>query len=486
MDSCGHPVQGLLAEFASFRGVVAGAGDMASSEDFATHLDGLDDLREHRNAFHFPKRSVVCGMAPTIGESDDFVYMCGNSLGLQHRGVEAALGQELAKWRDQAVEGHFMQPNPWFEVDNVLLKDMAHVVGAKESEVVLMNTLTCNLHLLLSAFYKPSGKRTKLAAENFPFPSDTHAFVSQVQLHGLDPAEHYVNIGAGDSDSPAAIPTQRFLDFIEQSGDEVAVLMIGAIHFLSGQFFDIERITAAAHAKGILVGVDAAHAVGNVPLQFHDWDVDFACWCTYKYLNGGPGNIGGAFVHDRLAPVNEDGVVAGDNVTPLKGWWGHARTNRFALHRSFQSAGGAAGFQLSNPSVVGMMSLAPSLRLFGQISMPRLRAKSLRLTAYMEYLILAKLADKIEVITPSDPERRGAQLSIRILPGKLRSTDVQTESYQCGNDLGNDADKAQKQLLYSGVMCDNRPPDILRLAPTPTYNSFADVFTLVRRLEALF
>lgn len=475
-------MEAIKAEYVAF----GGEGALADSAEFAKSLDANDELREYRSQFHFPKISAVCGPS-TEGttSNDDFLYLCGNSLGLQHHGVEAALGQELKKWRDQAVEGHFLQPNPWFEVDNVLLKDMAHIVGAKETEVVLMNTLTCNLHLLLSAFYKPAGKRTKLVAENFPFPSDTHAFVSQVQLHGLDPAIHYVNIGAGDSETPAEIPTEKFLEFIEKNGDEVAILMIGAIHFLSGQFFDIEKIVKAAHDKGIIVGVDAAHAVGNVPMQFHDWNVDFACWCTYKYLNGGPGNIGGAFVHERLAPTTTAGV-SGSEITPLKGWWGHARTNRFALHRSFESAGGAAGFQLSNPSIVGMMSLSPSLRLFGEISMPRLRHKSLRLTAYLEFLLLAKLADKIAVITPSDPERRGAQLSVRILPGKLRTTTVQTNSYQCGNDLGNDADKAQKQLLYSGVMCDNRPPDILRLAPTPTYNSFEDVFTIVKKLEALF
>eukprot|EP00758_Cryptobia_borreli_P001966 Tbor_TRINITY_DN2674_c0_g1::TRINITY_DN2674_c0_g1_i1::g.17946::m.17946/K01556/KYNU, kynU; kynureninase len=485
--ACVHPIESIKEDFVVFsssktRDPVA---SIEESRDFSKYLDECDPLHGYRKLFHFPKMKAVLG--GDHNDDEEYNYLCGNSLGLQHVGVSASIEQELTKWRDQAVEGHFLDPNPWFEIDSTLVKDMAHIVGAQESEVVIMNTLTCNLHLLLAAFYKPSGKRTKLVAENFPFPSDTHAFVSQVKFYGLDPEEHYINVGTkpGEEPSPTEISTDSFLKLIEDKGDEIAVIVIGAVHFLTGQFFDIHTITKAAHNKGIIVGVDAAHAVGNVPLRLHDWGVDFACWCTYKYLNGGPGNIGGAFVHDKHAPSipDESNQCPVDN---LRGWWGHSRSNRFALHRKFESAGGAASFQLSNPSVLCMMSLAPSVRLFGEITMPKLRVKSLRLTAYLEYLLIHILKGKIEIITPREPAHRGAQLSIRILPNCIKHNNIETEAYKCGNDLNNDSVIIQKQLLHVGIMCDNRPPDILRVAPTPTYNSFHDVYDFVKKLEGLF
>jgi len=307
----------------------ANASSDISSAAFATHLDTIDPLKSFRSEFYFPSKLGAhhekedSRLPSCLGGSDgsSVRYFCGNSLGLQHRDVEVSIMQEVQKWRSQAVEGHFHEPNPWFEVDEILRSDMASIVGGQRDEVVIMNSLTANLHLLLSAFYKPQGVRTKLLSEAFPFPSDTHAFVSQVRSHGLDPDVHYVTIGS--LEGPGVINTETFLRAIEVHGDEAAVLVLGAIHFLTGQCFDMMRIVDAAHKKGILVGIDAAHAVGNVPLHFHDWNVDFACWCTYKYLNGGPGNIGGLFVHARHDKSSAPSAGLADAAAPLRGWWGH-------------------------------------------------------------------------------------------------------------------------------------------------------------------
>ena len=458
----------------------ATTASLAFSE-MAAALDLVDHLSTYRSQFHFP----VNEHSQQEEGKKTFKYFCGNSLGLQHQGVEDALRGECKKWRDQAVEGHFLQPNPWFEVDEVLRDDMSQVVGAKRSEVVILNSLTVNLHLLLSAFYRPTPTRNKILAERFPFPSDTHAFISQIRQHGFDPDTCFVTAG-GDSSTDTElreIPTTDFLKLIEEHGDSAAVLVIGAVHFLTGQFFDIEAITRAAHAKGILVGVDCAHGVGNVELRLHDWNVDFACWCTYKYLNGGPGNIAGLYVHEKHTPDPS----TGGGVHQLRGWWGHERKTRFSLHREFDASPGAAVFQLSNPCVMALASLQPSLRLCASIGMSALRQKSLLLTGYLELLIDRLVGPaNVDVVTPRDPERRGCQLSIRIKPNRLAVTQSLLTSYECGTNLNNDADLAQRLLLERGVMCDNRPPNILRLAPVPTYNSFVDVFELVKILSGLF
>lgn len=456
------------------------------NREFAQRLDENDSLAIHRQEFYFPGKGHVTSLGAT--HSDSFRYFCGNSLGLQHRDVGQEVQAEVHKWRTQGVEGHFQQPNPWFEIDDILRGDMAQIVGALPSEVVIMNSLTANLHLLLTAFYRPEGQRCKIMSEIHPFPSDTHAFVSQVINRNLDPEEAYITVPrASASTTPTVIDTEVFLQAIEEHGDTVAVIILGAVHFLTGQFMDIARITRAAHEKGILVGVDAAHAVGNVPLQLHDWGVDFACWCTYKYLNGGPGNIAGLFVHDRHTNHKESvGVAHSGPVAPLRGWWGHQRTNRFALHRTFDASEGAAAFQLSNPCVLSIMSLAPSLRLAAKIGMPALRRKSLLLTKYLEELIERRLGGAVTVVTPVDPNFRGCQLSIRIKPDTLKVSEASREAYACGNNSNNDADLAQRVLLDRGVVVDNRPPDILRLAPVPTYNSFEDVWVLVDVLQSMF
>ena len=469
----------------------------------AQELDRADPLASKRADFHFPKPSVVHPQHATAATAaaDRYIYLCGHSLGLQHVDVEAALQQELAKWRDQAVEGHFLQPNPWFEVDDILRDDMAALVGARASETVVMNSLTANLHLLLARFYQPEGKRNKILCEKFPFPSDMHALVSVVRNRGLTP-DHVVEVseaseeGGGASASAAAsttsgnnndfvLATETVLKAIQTHGDTAAVLLFSAVHFLSGQYFDIERITAAAHERGILVGIDCAHGAGNVAMRLHDWGVDFACWCSYKYLNGGPGNIAGLFVHDRHRS---------DDPRALHGWWGHARSNRFSLHKGFDACPGAASMQLSNPSVVGLMSLAPSIRCMAGVGIDALRAKSVALTGYLEDLLshFALVPRALVQLTPTDPARRGAMLTFAIQPGAINKALAAEDaaaggaSYENGTDLGNDADLLQRLLLRRGVMCDNRPPNIVRITAVPLYNSFEDVWRLVDILRTLF
>ena len=445
-----------------------GVGDLygeAAHEAF----DEADPLKDLRKEYHFPQ----IGEDQSASQENPVAYMTGNSLGLQHIGVAGALQQEVEKWRTQAVEGHFLQPNPWFEIDEVLRADMASVVGADRDEVVLMNTLTANLHLLLAAFYRPSGSRVKVIVEANPFPSDMYAVRSHMTFRGVDPEAHMVFVDN--------LTTEGFLAALDQHGDSVALVLLGAVHFLTGTYFDCEKITAACRTQGVTVGLDCAHAVGNVELKLHDWGIDFACWCTYKYLNGGPGNIAGAFVHSQHTTGD-----ATKDPQPLKGWWGHTRTSRFALKTGFDGSPGAAAFQLSNPCVMSLVSLAPSLQMFGRIGMRSLREKSLKLTAYLECLLRKHLSHAVVMLTPPEPERRGCQISIRVLAGKIRAEykgQGDGQSYQCGNDLKNDADALQFLLKSKGVVCDNRPPDILRIAAVPMYNTFKDVARVVQGLR---
>ena len=444
------------------------------SSSFALAMDTTDPLRQYRGEFAFPTDTAT---------GKPYVYFCGNSLGLQHKDVEAAVLAETKKWREQAVEGHFRQPNPWFEIDDVLTEDMASIVGALPTEVAVMSSLTVNLHLLLSAFYQPREGKSKILCEVNPFPSDTHALVSQIRLHGFDPDTDFLDVAPDPKDGDV-IDTQRFLDVIEEHHASIALVLIAGVHFLTGQCFDIATIAKAAHAKGIPIGVDLAHAVGNVPLALHDWGVDFACWCTYKYLNGGPGNIGGLFVHQ----AHTEGSTSAVGISPrtLHGWWGHSRSNRFRLGKEFEPSAGASRFQLSNPCVLSIMSLVPSVRLAAKIGMQNLRDKSLLLTGYLEILLTERLDHALQIVTPRQERSRGAQLSVRILPEKVKSKWSDSTHYENGTDVDSDAAVVQRQLCDLGIICDNRPPDFLRLAPVPTYNSFEDVYKLVQTLETLF
>eukprot|EP01059_Diplonema_ambulator_P000200 TRINITY_DN10172_c0_g1_i1.p1 TRINITY_DN10172_c0_g1~~TRINITY_DN10172_c0_g1_i1.p1 ORF type:complete len:456 (+),score=131.55 TRINITY_DN10172_c0_g1_i1:55-1422(+) len=450
-----HPSETLKAKAAE---IGCGITDKALAEK----MDDEDPLKGYRDEFRIPKKN-----------GKDIVYLCGNSLGLQHKGVKDSVVEHLDKWGEQAVEGHFKQPCPWFEIDDIVRGAMATVVGAKREEVVVMNTLTVNLHLLLAAFYNPQGARRKILIEKNPFPSDMYAIRSQIRLKGCDPDEDLLEVGSDDE--VRCFPEQKILDIIEARGDEIAVVMFAGVHFLTGQFFNLEAITKAAKKKGCVVGFDLAHAVGNCPLYLHDWGVDFACWCTYKYINAGPGNIGGAFVHES---------VDTNKLTRLEGWWGHKRETRFKLKHDFDGTDGVASFQLSNPGVVNMASIKPCLDLFEKIGMGPLRAKSLLLTGYLEMLLKELLPDSIEILTPSDIDRRGCQLSVRV-KSDLVSDRTSAAEYECGTNTNNKASILQAQMEEAGITCDNRPPDILRLPPVPLYNTFHDVYTLVTTLKAL-
>eukprot|EP01012_Entosiphon_sulcatum_P010972 TRINITY_DN16571_c0_g1_i1.p1 TRINITY_DN16571_c0_g1~~TRINITY_DN16571_c0_g1_i1.p1 ORF type:complete len:482 (-),score=110.42 TRINITY_DN16571_c0_g1_i1:105-1496(-) len=454
---------------------------MAASTDqpkhaaqYAAALDAQDELREYRSQFHIPTR-----VDNETGKAEACLYFVGNSLGLQHRDVEASVLRELAKWRDDAVEGHFSGSNPWFEIDDLLRSDMAKVVGAHHDEVVLMNTLTMNLHLLFVPFYRPTPQRHRILIEQNPFPSDMYAVRSQIRLHGFDPDESLIEVAPREGES--CIHPDDIIGAINEYGDSLALVFLAGVQFITGQLFDLAGITKAAHARGAMVGFDLAHAVGNVPLNLHDWDVDFACWCTYKYLNGGPGNIGGAFVHSKhdLAERHK-----------FEGWWGHRRSNRFALKKDFEPSPGAAALQLSNPVVLGCVSLQPSLRLFGEIGMDRLRQKSLRLTGYLEELLVEQVAGDVEIITPRDKDRRGSQLSLRLLRSPPQDELLQVlqrmNVYQSGTEGGGlFATVVERRLHQRGIFVDKRPPDVIRVAPVPLYNSFEDVRRFVLALRDL-
>ncbi|ORC92827.1 kynureninase [Trypanosoma theileri] len=445
-----------------------------TENDFAEYMDRNDPLQEHRHSYYIPKQR----------DGSDYVYICSNALGLQHRDVESGVGGALKKWRELGVLGEYRHPNPWVELDSLGRKEMASIVGAQESEVVSMNSQGVNLHLMLMAFYKPKGKRRKIVVENHSFPSNTHALTSQLEARGMNVAEDLLFVGAPGHEmwesTPVPIPTEQFISILEKRGEEIAVLLVSAVHFITGQLVDIPALVRAAHARGVIIGVDCAHAAGNVPLRLHEWDVDFAYWSTCMYLNSGPGNLGGAFVHSKH-------TLAGNELKGLRGWWGHDRRLRKSLHRTFEPAEGAAGFQISNVPVLGMMALLPSLRLMAAIGMGPLREKSMLLTAYLELLLGELLPPAVvEVITPVDPNQRGAQLSIRILPHKLASGITAQESYDCGAVGDSDAEIMERQLADKGVLVNHQPPDMLLLAPVPLYNSFMDVLLTVRAIAECF
>ncbi|MBR9974361.1 MAG: kynureninase [Bacteroidetes bacterium] len=407
---------------------------------FAARMDAADPLRAYRAEFHIPRTA----------EGDDCLYFCGNSLGLQPVAAREAIEQELRDWAQLGVEGHFRATHPWMSYHEQLAGPVGRFVGALPSEVVTMNTLTVNLHLLMVSFYRPSATRWKIIIEEKAFPSDQYAVASQLHAHGLDPVAGVVEIplGADGRFSPDAA-----FETIHRHRDDAALLLLGGVNYYNGQLFDIAAITRAAHEAGIVVGVDCAHAAGNVPLRLHDWDVDFAAWCTYKYLNAGPGSTAGCFVHERHARR--------DDLPRFAGWWGHDKVTRFEMPPVFRPIVGAEGWQLSNPSIFPLAALRASLALFDQAGMGALRAKSVQLTGYLEFLLLAHASERWSIITPADPSQRGCQLSLRVPAGGRALFD---------------------RLAAQGVICDWREPDVIRVAPVPLYNSFEDV----RRFAELF
>lgn len=413
------------------------------SVEVAKQKDAQDPLRSYRQEFYFPQHN-----------GNDVIYLCGNSLGLQPKGVEAALKYELDHWKEHAVEGHFRGAMPWMYYHKFLTKQSANLVGAKDSEVVVMNTLTTNLHLMMISFYRPTPSRYKILMEGSAFPSDQYAMESQVKLHGFAPADAIVEMHPRPGEH--AIRDEDILEKIEELGDSLALSMFSGIQYYSGQFFDLKSITAATHKVGAIAGFDLAHAAGNMVLELHDWDVDFAVWCSYKYLNSGPGGPSGAFVHERHGKDPDRLRCAG--------WWGHDEENRFLMKKGFIPMEGAAGWQLSNAQIFSFAAHKVSLDQFDKVGMTALRKKSEQLTEYMYQGIqeLNKKGYQYNVITPTEKHRRGAQLSIL------------TDS--SGKQL-------YDRLTENGVMCDWREPNVIRVAAVPMYNSFEDVSKFLALLK---
>ena len=411
-------------------------------EDFAVAMDAHDPLKEFRQQFLLPK---IAG--------DDCVYLCGHSLGLQPKAAAAYIEQELKDWAGLGVEGHFQARNPWMPYHRLLTEQTAELVGAKPLEVVVMNSLTVNLHLMMVSFYRPTRARHKIVVELGAFPSDRYAVDSQIRFHGFDPVTALIELAPRSGEN--CLRDEDIESLIERAGDEIALIMLGGVNYGTGQAFDMERITRLGHARGCAVGFDLAHAAGNLYLQLHEWGPDFAVWCSYKYLNGGPGCVAGCFVHERHARAWD--------LPRFAGWWGHDEQSRFEMGPNFQPMSGADGWQLSNPSIVSLAALRSSMDIFHEAGMERLRAKSMSLTAYLEFLLDQKASPNFSIVTPRDKERRGAQLSIRISQGGRSFCE---------------------RLTKEGVVGDWREPDTYRVAPVPLYNSYHEVFRFVRRFTA--
>ena len=412
----------------------------------ARELDGQDELRDFRDAFWIPPHAAGGQQA----------YFCGHSLGLQPRTADDALQQEMKRWREQAVGGHFRGHPSWIEYGDDLAAALASLVGAQAAEVTVMNTLTVNLHLLMVSFYRPTGRRRKILIERGAFPSDRYAVTSQLRWHGLDPGECLVEL--------APRPGSRLLEeddvetWLQDHGDDVALVLWPGVQYASGQAFDLRRLVAAAHAAGARIGFDLAHSAGNLPLRLHDSGCDFAAWCTYKYLNGGPGAVAACFVHERHADSRE--------LPRFEGWWGNERRGRFRMEPNFHPAAGAEAWQLSNPPILAMAPLRASVALFQEAGMARLREKSRRLTGWLAEAIEAEVGQVLEILTPAAPERRGCQLSLRV---------------RAGADQGR---QLHQHLAAHGVITDWREPDTLRVAPAPLYNSYEDCFELLKQVGA--
>ena len=412
--------------------------------EFARSLDQKDILRSYRNAFHIPK--VVSG--------NKCLYFTGNSLGLQPKTTKAAIEQELLDWANLGVQGHLEAKNPWMPYHEFLTESMAKIVGAKPIEVVVMNTLTANLHFLMASFYSPTAKRHKILIESDAFPSDRYAVQSQLEFHGYDPEACLLEWAprAGET----LLHLQDLETILDEYGEEIALILIGGVNYYTGQYFDLKKIAEMGHAKGCKVGIDLAHGAGNIQPDLHNSGVDFAAWCTYKYLNAGPGNLGGIFVHERYA--NDK------TLKRFSGWWSQNKNSRFDMRKPLDLMPGAEGWQLSNPPILSMAAIKASLELFNEVGMDALRQKSIQLTAYLEYLINNLEHPDVEIISPKDPAQRGCQLSIRV-----KNVD-QT---------------LHKRLTENHVITDWRAPGVIRCAPVPFYNSFEDVFGMVAILKTL-
>jgi kynureninase len=410
----------------------------SADETFASEMDAQDPLRDFREQFYLPVDK----------DGKPLIYFAGNSLGLMPKSARAIVEEELNNWARFGVDAHHAAGTPWYSYHEALREPTARLVGAKRLEVVCMNSLTVNLHLMMATFYRPTKSRFKILMEEPAFPSDTYAIKTQIAHHGLNPKE--VLILARARNGEAATRTEDILDLIKKHADQLAVVMFGGVNFFTGQLFDVEKITAAAREHGIIAGFDLAHAIGNVPLALHDWNVDFAVWCSYKYLNAGPGAVAGAFVHERHATNTK--------LPRLAGWFGNNPNTRFRLHLEpeFIPVPSADGWQISNPPIFSMAPLRASFAIFDQAGgIDPLRAKSTKLTGYLEFLLTEIGSKKFSVITPRDPNERGCQLSIL--------------AHQHPKEL-------HDELVAAGVKCDFREPNVIRVAPTPLYNTFHEVW----------
>lgn len=411
---------------------------------YAQQQDQEDKLAHLRSQFHIPKDK----------NGKEWLYFTGNSLGLQPKNTQKYIQQELDDWANYGVEGHFEAKNPWLPYHEFLTENMAKIVGAKPIEVVVMNTLTTNLHLLMVSFYQPTKKKYKIVIESDAFPSDRYAVQSQLKFHGFDVEEGLIEWKPRVGEELLNIEDLEAI--VADQGDEIALLLIGGVNYYTGQYLDLKKIAEIGHAKECMVGIDLAHGAGNVFPELHDSGVDFAAWCTYKYLNSGPGSLGGLFVHEKHAH-NKD-------LPRFSGWWNHNKETRFNMRQPFDVMPGAEGWQLSNPPILSMAAIKASLDMFAEVGMEALREKSEKLTGYFEFLINQINSDSIKIITPSNPKERGCQLSIQV----------------------KNADKdLHVKLTENNIITDWREPDVIRCAPVPMYTSFEDVYRMVDILKGL-
>jgi kynureninase len=405
-----------------------------SSLEFAKKMDANDPLNSFREKFLFPDF-----------HKKEIIYFTGNSLGLQPKSTRKMIEEELDDWAKYGVEGHFMSRRPWYSYHEQLTELSAYVVGAKPIETVVTHSLTTNIHLLMVSFYQPNGKRTKILCEKKAFPSDQYALMSQLEFHGYD-KEHLIEIGPRDGEE--TIHHEDILSAIDKHKDELALVFLGGVNYYTGQFFNLQEITKAGHKAGAIVGFDLAHAAGNVNLSLHDWNIDFATWCSYKYLNSSPGGVSGIFVHEKHAENPE--------LKRFAGWWGHDKEQRFLMEDQFVPIKGAEGWQLSNAPVLGMAAHLSSLQIFKEAGMERIGSKRDLITAYLEYLIL-KVSEEngnfLKIITPNSIFERGSQLSLVLEKDGKKKFDLLTEQ---------------------GIIADWREPNVIRIAPAPLYNSFED------------
>lgn len=415
-----------------------------NSLTFAKSMDQADPLQSFKKHFHFPKQ-----------DDKPVIYFCGNSLGLQPVSAAASIEEELQTWREMAVGGYFGGKNPWLYYHEQLRPTLGKLMGASEDEVTVMNALTVNLHLLMLSFYKPSAERFKILMEAGAFPSDQYAIETLVRMHGLNPDSAIVEVAPKEGEK--CLRTEHIVEEIEKAGSSLAMVMFSGIQYYTGQLFDIASITRAAHSVGAIAGFDLAHVAGNVPMQLHDWDVDFAAWCSYKYLNSGPGSVAGAFIHEKHAKKT--------HMNRLGGWWGNPENTRFKMEKGFEPKPTASGWNMSTTQVMNTAALKASLKIFDEAGIDQLRKKSISLTGYLEFLLHQLNGLSFEIITPSQKTDRGAQLSL-YFP-------------QQGKAI-------QEKMLSKGIVVDYREPGVIRVAPAPLYCSFEDVYKFYEILATEF